>query len=96
MRGTRCSPCCQLMLLNMSKKKMPPDMQRKVLKYIEALSARTHEKRHGTMKFAWAGACADMNNEYTFCTTPKKKFSTGGNEVYLLDTNIFLEVLLNR
>jgi hypothetical protein len=53
-------------------KKMPPDMQRKVLKYIEALSARTHEKRHGTMKFAWAGACADINNEYTSVQLQKK------------------------
>jgi hypothetical protein len=53
-------------------KKMPPDVQRRVLKYIEALSARTHEKSHGTMKFAWAGACADMNKEYTSVQLQKK------------------------
>ncbi len=32
----------------------------------------------------------------TLLYNSRKKFSTGGNEVYLLDTNIFLEVLLNR
>lgn len=32
----------------------------------------------------------------TLLFNSRKKFLTGGNEVYLLDTNIFLEVLLNR
>jgi hypothetical protein len=53
-------------------KKMPPDVQRRVLKYIEALSARALRKRHGTMKFSWAGACADMNKEYTSVQLQKK------------------------
>lgn len=53
-------------------KRMPPDVQRKVLKYIEDLSARTRERRHGTMKFAWAGACADIKEEYTSVQLQKK------------------------
>jgi len=53
-------------------RKMPPDVQRKVLKYIEALSAQTHRKPPGTMKFAWAGACEDMNKDYTSVQLQKK------------------------
>lgn len=53
-------------------KKMPPDVQRRALRYIEALSARAQKKRHGTMKFAWAGACADVKEEYTSVQLQKK------------------------
>ncbi|MFA6364307.1 DUF2281 domain-containing protein [Methanoregula sp.] len=53
-------------------RKMPPALQRQVLKYIEMISARAEEKRHGTMKFAWAGCCADINGDYTSVQLQKK------------------------
>ncbi len=53
-------------------KKMPPDIQRKVLKYIEALSARTAKRQPGRMKFVWAGCCADISKEYTSVQLQKK------------------------
>ena len=65
MRVRRCVAMLSVDAVEPVLKEMPPDVQHRVLKYIEALSARTQKKRHGTMKFAWAGACADMNNEYT-------------------------------
>lgn len=46
-------------------KKMPPELQQQVLRYIETLSISAGEKHHGTMKFEWAGSCEDMKNEYT-------------------------------
>lgn len=53
-------------------RKMPPDLQRQVLKYIERLSSRAQAKRRGTMKFAWAGCCADMKDKYTSVQLQKK------------------------
>ena len=53
-------------------KKMSPELQRQALKYIEALSRRAKETNHGTMKFAWAGCCEDMREEYTSVQLQKK------------------------
>jgi hypothetical protein len=76
-------------------KKMPPELQQQVLMYIETLSRSTSETHHGTMKFEWAGCCEDMKNEYTSVQL-QKKILDWWNELYLLDTNIFLEVILSR
>jgi hypothetical protein len=53
-------------------RKMSPALQRQVLKYIEMVSSGAQKKRHGTMKFAWAGCCADMKGEYTSVQLQKK------------------------
>ena len=53
-------------------KKLPPELQRQALKYIEALSRRVGEPHQGPMKFAWAGCCEDMKDEYTSVQLQKK------------------------
>lgn len=58
-------------------KKMPPELQQQVLRYIETLSISAGEKHHGTMKFEWAGCCEDMKNELYISTTDWIDFSPG-------------------
>jgi hypothetical protein len=53
-------------------RKMPPDLQRKALKYIELLAGQKKEVRSGSMKFAWAGCCADLKEKYTSVQLQKK------------------------
>lgn len=53
-------------------RKLPPELQREVLKYIEAISKLAGERHHGTMKFLWAGCCEDMKNDYTSVQLQKK------------------------
>jgi hypothetical protein len=71
-KGIRYTPMLSIDTVEPVIRKMPPDLQRQVLKYIEALSARTGGKHRGTMKFAWAGCCADMKDEYSSVQLQKK------------------------
>jgi hypothetical protein len=53
-------------------RKMPPVLQRQVLKYIEMISSRAESRYKGAMKFAWAGCCSDLKEKYTSVQLQKK------------------------
>ena len=53
-------------------RKMPPDLQRKALKYIELLAREKRKVQPGSMTFSWAGSCADLKDRYTSVQLQKK------------------------
>ena len=53
-------------------RKMPPDLQRKALKYIELLAREKKEVQPASMTFTWAGCCADLKDRYTSVHLQKK------------------------
>lgn len=53
-------------------RKMPPELQRRVLRYIESLSGRAGSSYAGSMRFSWAGCCPDLKSDYTSIQLQKK------------------------
>lgn len=46
-------------------KDLPPDLRREVEDFVDFLIDRRVGRPKGTMKFAWAGALADLRDQYT-------------------------------
>ena len=46
-------------------KELPPDLQKEVEKFVDSLHVRQLRRRHGKLKFDWAGALHDLRGKYT-------------------------------
>jgi len=46
-------------------KKLPPELQKEVGKFVDALLRKRRKKRGGKLKMDWAGALKDLRDKYT-------------------------------
>ena len=53
-------------------RKMPPELQRQVLKYIESLVVSSEKEEADAMKFTWAGSCSDLKDTISSVQLQKK------------------------
>jgi hypothetical protein len=62
--------------------------------FVDFLIDRRVYHPKGKMKLSWEGALADLRDQHSSVDL-QLRFSNGGATMYLVDTNLILEVLLN-
>ena len=78
-------------------RRLPPELQTEALDFIEFLLERKSTRQRRPMKFQWEGALKDLRGQYTSVQLQHQVADWRGDTMKaLLDTNIFLEILLSQ
>ncbi len=72
---------------------LPPELQQEVKEFVEELRRREQKQRQ-RLKLTWRGALRDLRDRYTSVELQHQIRDCG--QVYLLDTSILLELLLEQ
>ncbi|MEP6514301.1 MAG: hypothetical protein ABJA79_10545, partial [Parafilimonas sp.] len=75
---------------------LTPEQQEQLIKFIDEItSAKNNSQNKPHLTFNWAGGLAHLKDEYTSGRIAEKSYGMDDRR-YLIDTNIFVEILLNQ
>jgi len=74
---------------------LPSDLRQEAIHYIEELARRKRKPAAKKFSLTWAGGSPTLKAAQHLWSS-SIRHTSGGTDVYLLDTNIFLELLLDQ
>ena len=74
---------------------LPPELQSEVMDFVDFLNTKKTKKKTKTPKLDWMGGLKEYREQYTSVEL-EDKASNWRDQLYLIDTNILLEGLLEQ
>ncbi len=75
--------------------KLPPELQEEVRDFAEFLLEKKSQRKQKYLRLSWVGALKEYGDKFTALELQKKALEWWGL-IYLVDTNVWLELLLEK